>query len=227
VNRLWHWLLLAAWTVFGSGCNSPVKGLFPPATGAPRKAIYLANHGWHTGLIVARKDIPTNAWPAARDFATFEYLEVGWGDDGFYRAEKITSGITLKALFWPTPSVLHVVGFNGAPVDYFSSSKVFRVELTPEGFERLCRFIDTAYARTSRGTTIPLGPGLYGTSEFYRADGSYYFPRSCNYWTASALRTAGCPVRPLCSVTAGCLMNGVRFFATELKPAPQARRTVP
>lgn len=221
MNRLWLCPLLAVLTVLGSGCASPIKGLFPPATGAPRKTIHLVSHGWHTGLIVARSDIPTNVWSASRDFAAFEKLEIGWGDDGFYRADKITSGITLQALFWKNPSVLHVVGFNGAPVDYFSSSNVLRVDLTPEGFERLCHFIDAGYARTSIGRTIPLGPGLYGTSEFYRANGSYYFPHSCNHWTASALRAAGCPVRPLCSVTAGCLMTGGRSFSTEVLPAPR------
>ena len=52
---------------------------------------------------------------------------MGWGDDGFYRSDKITTGVTLKALFWPTPSVLHVVGFNDAPESYFVESKVVRM----------------------------------------------------------------------------------------------------
>ncbi len=117
-------------------------------------------------------------------------------------------------MFWPTPTVLHVVGFNGPPEIVFSGSKLVGVELSPEGFARLCQFIDTTYTRTSAGRTIPLGPGLYGTSEFYRAHGSYYFPYTCNHWAASALRKAGCPVTPVCSVTAGCLMFQTRRFGT-------------
>lgn len=200
--------------MFSSGCVSATRSIFPPAAGAYHKTIHVVSHGWHTGVIVSRADIPDNVWPAQRDFARFENLEVGWGDDGFYRAKKITTGITLKAIFWPTPSVLHVVGFDGLPENTFPESKVIRVELSPEGFARLCKFIDATYTRGSKGQTLPLGPGLYGTSEFYRANGSYYFPRSCNYWTAGALRSAGCPATPLCSVTASCLMAQVKRFGT-------------
>jgi uncharacterized protein (TIGR02117 family) len=206
------WLLLAALVAGGTGCLSPVKGVFPPAAGTPHRTVHIVSHGWHTGVIVSRADIPTNVWPAQRDFARFEFLEVGWGDDGFYRADKITTGITLKALFWGNPSVLHVVGFNEPPATYFSKSKLARVELSPEGFARLCQFIDTSYTRTAAGNTIPLGSGIYGHSEFYRANGSYYFPHTCNHWAAGALRAAGCPVTPLCSVTAGCVMGQVRRF---------------
>ena len=204
--------------VFSTGCLAPKKSLFPPAAGAPHKTIHVVSHGWHTGLIVSRADIPTNFWPAQRDFARFESLEVGWGDDGFYRADKITTIITLKALFWPTPSVLHVAGFNGPPEQTFSESKLVRVELSPEGFARLCRFIDSTYTRTAAGRTIPLGPGLYGTSEFYRANGSYCFLYTCNHWAASALREAGCPVTPLCSATSGCLIFQTRRFGTPVAP---------
>ena len=221
------WILLAGLMVGGTGCLAPVKGVFPPAAGTPHKTIHVVSHGWHTGVIVSRADIPTNVWPAQRDFARFEFLEVGWGDDGFYRAEKITTAITLQAVFWPTPSVLHVVGFNDPPARYFSESKLVRVELSPEGFARLCQFIDATYTRTPSGHTIPLGPGLYGDSEFYRANGSYYLPHTCNHWAAGALRAAGCPVTPLCAVTAGCLMSQVRRFGTVVargSPEPQQPR---
>ena len=201
-----------------TGCLGPKKELFPPAAAAPCKTIHVVSHGWHTGVIISRADISTNIWPAQRDFAPFESVEVGWGDDGFYRCDKITLAITLKALFWPTPSVLQVVGFNGPPEREFPESQVIRVELSPEGFKRLCIFIDRAYARTAAGRAIPLGPGLYGTSEFYRANGSYYFPKTCNSWTASALRSAGCPMTPLWSVTAGSVMSQARRFGTVLQP---------
>ncbi len=209
---------LASLTLLCTGCLGPKKSLFPPAAGAPRKIIHVVSHGWHTGVIVSRADIPTNVWPAQRDFGAFESVEVGWGDDGFYRSEKITATIAVKALFWPTPSVLHVVGFNGPPEREFPESQVVRVELSPEGFTQLCTFMDRAYAHTASGRAIPLGPGLYGESEFYRASGSYYFPKTCNSWTASALRSAGCPITPLWSVTSGSVMSQAKKFGTVLPP---------
>ena len=218
MSRIVVVLALLIVAAFGAGCVSPRSPAFPPAAGAPRKTIHVVSHGWHTGVVFSRADIPPNVWPAQNDFAPFEFIEVGWGDDGFYRTEKITAGITLKAIFWPTPSVLHMVGFDRPPAKSFPDSKVIRVELTPEGFSNLCAFVDAAYTRTASSQAIPLGPGLYGESEFYRANGSYYFPRSCNYWTASALRSAGCPTVPLCSVTASCLMAQVRRFGVLVQP---------
>ena len=209
---------LTALALLGTGCLGPKKNLFPPAAGAPRKTIHVVSHGWHTGIIVLRADIPTNVWPAQRDFAEFASLEVGWGNDGFYRADKITTAIAVKALCWPTPSVLHVVGFNGPPEREFPESKVIRVELSADGFTRLCAFMDRAYAHTVSGSAIPLGPGLYGDSEFYRANGRYYLPKTCNSWTASALRSAGCPITPLWSVTAGSVMRQAQKFGTVLQP---------
>ncbi len=209
---------LSALALLCTGCLGPKKNLFPPAAGAPRTTIHLISHGWHTGVIVSRADLPTNVWPAQRDFAEFESVEVGWGDDGFYRSDEITTAITMKALFWPTPSVLHAVGFNGPPEREFPDSKVIRVELSAEGFARLCTFMDRAYTHTASGQAIPLGAGLYGASEFYRAHGSYYFPKTCNSWTASALRSAGCPMTPLWSVTAGSVMWQAKKFGTVLQP---------
>ena len=219
VMKTWPQIIsLTALALLGTGCLGPKKNLFPPAAGAPHKIIHVVSHGWHTGVIVSRADIPTNTWPAQRDFAAFESLEVGWGDDGFYRSEKITATIAVKALFWPTPSVLHVVGFNGSPEREFPESKVVRVELSAEGFTHLCGFLDRTYAHTASGQAIPLGPGLYGESEFYRANGSYYFPKTCNAWTASALRSAGCPITPLWSVSAGRVMMQAKKFGTVLQP---------
>lgn len=218
MKRLASLIWLVGLALFATGCLGPKKILFPPAAGAPRKTIHVVSHGWHTGVIVSRADIPTNVWPAHRDFAPFESVEVGWGDDGFYRCDEITTAITIKALFWPTPSVLHVVGFNGPPEREFPASQVIRVELSPEGFARLCAQIDHEFTQTQQGKPIPLGPGLYGESEFYRANQSYYFPKTCNWWTARTLRAAGCPITPLWSITAGSVMSQAQRFGTVLQP---------
>ena len=71
-----------------------------------------------------------------------------------------------------------------------------------------------------------LGEGLYGRSRFYRANGSYYFPKTCNVWTAQALKTAGLPTRPATSMTAESVLRqslkigrDVQKFASWVKRA--------
>ena len=209
-----RWLLLFALAVFGAGCVTPIEGLFPPAAGAPRKTIYIVSHGWHAGLTMARADIPTNLCSVLRDLSQSEFVEVGWGEEVSCRSEKITGAIAFKALIGPSPSVLRVIGFDAPLTLNASPGELVRVELSEEGFTRLCAFVDDEFTRDSAGKPILLGPGLDGISQLYRANCSYYFPRSCNTWIAAALRHAGCPVAEICSVTTGCLMVQVRRFGT-------------
>lgn len=171
-----------------------------------------------------RSELPDAFWAANRDFAQYPLVEIGWGDEGFYMAERITVPIACKAVFWPTPTVLHVVGLSGPPEEEFPESTVVELKLSERGLSNLVQFIDVSRARDPHGHSMALGRGLYGDSEFFRANGSYYFPRTCNWWTASALRSAGCPVRPICSVTATCFMFQVkRFGRVAQRGEPQSK----
>lgn len=174
--------------------------------------IFVVGHGWHTGIVIPTNAIPQEDWPESAAFDSANFVEVGWGDEGFYRAKSITLGVTAKALFVPTSSVLHVVGINKSPVEVFSHSDVIEVPVTRQQLAKLCQFIHETYEWNEDGQPIALGPGLYGDSYFYRAHESYYFPKTCNVWTAKALRVAGLPTNPLLSTTAGGVVKQARKF---------------
>ena len=176
------------------------------------KRIYLLGHGWHTGLAVECEDVSAEIWPGSRHFPDADFIEVGWGDEGFYRAEKVTLTLTLKALFLPTPSVLHLVEIRGAVDEFFQRSSLMEIDVTDDGFENLCGFIHSAYHRTESDGVQILGPGIYGRSCFFRARQKYFFPRTCNVWTARALRVAGLPVRPLLAQSSNSVMRQCRKF---------------
>jgi len=202
------------------GCLGPVAGLYPPQENQPSTVIYVVDHGWHTGVVIPRIEIPPDLWPEQTDFLDFDYLEVGWGDEGFYRAQKITIGLALRAIFIPTPSILHIVGVN-APIDqYFYGSDIIEVELSGEGFRELCSFIDSTFDRGDNSRTTPLGPGIYGPSLFYRASGYYYFPKTCNVWTARAIRRAGAPITPFYAITADNVLYQTSKFGTVIQRMP-------
>ncbi len=204
--------LAIALAVMG-GCAAPVKGLFPPAENAPSKRIYLVSHGWHAGIVIRRGDIPDGVWTEhRRDFAQEKYLEVGWGDRDFYQAPEPTVGMKLKAALLPTNSVLHVVGFSDPVTDYFPYSEIIEIALSYEGFERLCRYIAQSYKKDERGELMALGPGLYGNSRFYQSKETYHVFKTCNVWTARALRAAGCPVRPGSLIKVKSLMSRAQTF---------------
>lgn len=207
-------------TVLLAGCLGPVQGVFPAGSGQPTQTVYVVNHGWHTGIVVPTAPLPASIRPVWLDVTRHPHLEMGWGDDGFYRAEQVTSGIALRAMFWRNPAVLHVVAVDKPPEVYFAGSGIIAVTVSAEGFRRLCTYLADSYATTDRGEVFDLGTGIYGTSRFYRATGHYYFPNTCNKWTARALRATGAPISPFYALRAENVFSQSRKFGVVVRELP-------
>lgn len=184
------------------------------------KTVYVVGHGWHTGLVLRTSDISPDVVPEIRDFEDTHFVELGWGDEGFYRARSITIPLVLRAAFWPTPSVLHVAGFRGSVKRFYQVSDIHEVNLSDDQFDNMCRFVGDTFARTETGESIPLGPGIYGESTFYRAKEKYYIPKTCNTWTAKALKHGGFPIIPQFAVTADNVLSRTRRFGHVLQESP-------
>src|SRR5262245_65862822 len=84
--------------------------LYPPPSGAPRIEVFIVTNFYHSGLIVTRAalaeaarrhSLPELAAVAAR-FGPYEWLEFGWGSDGFYTRvatnNELTNALALSAL---------------------------------------------------------------------------------------------------------------------------------
>ena len=201
-------------------CATHVQGLFPPPKNAPTRSIYLVNQGWHAGIIVKRADIPNGVWLEHKDFPDSEYLEVGWGDRDYYQDPDPHFGITLKAALWPTESVLHIATFNGSVTGYFENREIIKIELSEQGFEKLCRYFSESYAKDDTEKAIPLRSGLYGKSSFYLSRETYHVFKTCNVWTARGLRAAGLPIASAWTIQVDSLMSEARAFGTLVQSGP-------
>jgi uncharacterized protein (TIGR02117 family) len=210
--------------VFAFACTGLAPMLLP-SPNEPAPVIYLVSHGWHTGLVLKRVDIPAALWPESRDFPEADYLEVGWGDWDYYQTPEPGLGLTLKAAFWPTASVLHVVGFHESVTEYFPTSEIIALKLSLSGLECLVAYIHDSYARDDAAKTAPLGKGLYGDSRFYPARGKFHLFNTCNVWTARALRAAGYPIGPFTAITANDLMSQARAFGKVVQ-APEESQLI-
>jgi len=191
-----------------AGCALPAATNSPPQQVAA--SIHLINHGWHSGIAIARADLP-DGFPALADFPRADHLEFGWGDAEYYLAAAPTLRQGMQALFRPTPSVLHTAAIDGDVAAAFPSSTIVRLRISADGLRKLLEFIGAEFQRDTRGAPIAVAPGLYGASRFYRANGTFQFPRTCNWWTAEALAAAGVPVEPGRAATArGLLAQAAR-----------------
>ncbi len=200
---------LALIIVFIPGCAAREASLCTASDEARRKVFQVVQHGWHVGIVVDQDEMTSRVPLQGGDFSRAAHLEIGWGDARFYQADEPSAGLALRAALWPTASVMHVVGFSGDPARYFSASEVIDICVSNSAYGRMLDFIMESFERGPDGEVIPLGPGLYGNSRFYRAKGSFHLFNTCNTWAARAVAATGTPVSTRI-VTAGELVSQLR-----------------
>ena len=222
-------LLLAAGLAMLAGCSTEPEIVRPaPATtndtSRPLRA-YVVSHGWHTGLIVPAMALNAQIPELAARFGTaIAFYEIGWGDKGFYQAKDITTGLTLRALFWSPGTVVHVSAVPVSPLESFPESEVVPLCVSQSQGDALNRFLSRSFSRDETGRLVPLSKGIYGDSQFYAAAGRYSVANTCNKWTAKGLVSAGFDLDPAFELTAGSVLNALRGShahpACDAKAAP-------
>ncbi|MFL6799256.1 MAG: DUF2459 domain-containing protein [Xanthobacteraceae bacterium] len=204
----------------GASARRGDKSLWPAHAGEATHEIVLVSHGYHAGIIIsvdeaaveaARHGLAAVAYAMSR-FAGFERLEIGWGEEAFYQGVPVfdwsSLPLALRALFRPgNSSVLHVAGLVD-PRATFPRADLVSVTLGSVGFARMVRKLDATFARGQSGLPQELGRGLYGTSLFFRANGTFNVFMVCNHWVADLLDAAGVPTSPvLATLPAGLLLD--------------------
>jgi len=205
-----------------SACAGPAKVPPAPVPSEPFSPIYVIGQGWHAGIALRRADIPPGLVPESADFPGADYLELGWGDWDYYQAGDPGLWLTLKAALWPTASVLHVVGVQGAVADRFGGFEIVRLDITRSRAAELAAFVHASFRRAGVAKAGPLQRGYGLDSFFYPATGNFHIFNNCNTWAARALEAAGYPMGKLLPFTVEQLMARARRHA-----AAQDRRAAP
>src|SRR5688572_30144225 len=89
------------------------RTMWPAAPGDPTNIVYVVSHGYHAGIVIPRAlsaEIAeqrrfTAVRAVTQRFASYPWLEIGWGDEGFYTQAPTLASVTvplaLRALFRP------------------------------------------------------------------------------------------------------------------------------
>ncbi|HHI94558.1 MAG TPA: TIGR02117 family protein [Gammaproteobacteria bacterium] len=192
-----------------AGCSTKPYIIKPAENISSEKPnkIYVVGHDWHTGFIIPANRIQRLVPGLAERFGNADFLELGWGDKGFYLSGEMTAGLVLRAIFWPTDSVMHVVAVSDNVHRFFPGSEIEPVYLSDEEYASLLKYISNSFYRNKKGEIIKLEKGLYGNSQFYAGEGDYFLMNTCNKWTAKGLRSAGMGIGTTFSLTADSVMN--------------------
>lgn len=201
--------LLILTICFVTACSSKPHAVEPieGTSESPNQTIYVVSHGWHTGFVIPAEEISAQLPQLRERFPDTSRIEFGWGDKGFYQAKEITSGLTLRAIFSPTESVVHAVAVPGNVEQYFSGSDVKELCLEGYEYESLISFLIGSFGLDENGKLVALKNGIYGDSQFYQGTGDYYLMNTCNKWTAKGLKSAGFDVSPTFKLTADSVMD--------------------
>ena len=113
--------------------------------------------------------------------------------------------MALKAAFWSSGSVLHVVGFTDAVRAFYPSAEIIELRLSPSAYDSVVGFISQSFSRFHPEERARASEGLYGYSRFYPSNRKFSLVNTCNTWVVRALETAGLPVSAGMVITAGQL----------------------
>ncbi len=159
--------------------------------------IYIANQGIHTAIVVPVENKYFNWHQYLRlseigreANSDYQYLSFGWGDRAFMLETATSATINpvtaFKALFLPTPSTMHVQGYLVFP----RNKETKCVKISGANYLNIVNFIKSSFQLDAGGNKIKIGYGYHNSDSFYEAQGNYSILRTCNDWTAEALRKA-------------------------------------
>ncbi len=168
--------------------------------------------GWHSGIVLDMNEIPKADQPYFSLFARHRWVEISWGDDAFYRNQNKTFSwpLAIRAIVWPTKSVLHVVGYDMPPHAIYGMARVQKIPVDARKFRHLLKFVTSYFTGDSAVPYDIVERGLYGDSWFLKSKRKYVFPFTCNVWTAQALKEAGLPLTPVLYQIPGILAEVLR-----------------
>ena len=85
--------------------------------------------------------------PELKEFPRAQMIEFSWGDRDYFPDPDAGVFTALKAAFWSSGSVLHLVGFDGPAENFFRDALITELHLSEEAFTRLLAFLASTFAR--------------------------------------------------------------------------------
>jgi uncharacterized protein (TIGR02117 family) len=178
------------------------------------RTVFIIHDSWHAAIVLRKDDLSTATLPELADFPDARFVEFSWGDKDYFPDPDSGFSMALKAAFWSSGSVLHLVGSNDAPKIFYPKAEVIELHFSPTAFDRLINFLSQSFLRPNSKGRAQASAGLYSYSRFYPSSGKFSLLNTCNTWVAQTLETAGLPVSASRVITAGQLAEQIDKIKT-------------
>lgn len=214
--------------VFGCCLQACTAGAPEPGECIAPRTLYVLAEGWHTGLVFPAADLIARLPALEAEFGTARWLEVGWGDERYYRAEKGTVALALRAVLWPTDSALHLAPRPEPSRLEAAGIEVVALRVEEEGYRATLDFVVDSFAAGVEGPVIRLGAAPAGFGAFFAANGRFHLFNTCNTWVAHGIRHTGYPVSTRVMTVRGVMSQLPRGAAGRTgcyRPSPSATQS--
>ena len=169
------------------GCAT--RQLPPPRDPRP---LWLVSNGFHTAIGLRARDAGPRLRALAPD-ADAPWLLIGWGNSGFFLGHESGLWAMVRHGLLPARSALHIVPSQRPLAKRFAHSDVIALQVEAGRLSEALQMIEKSFARDADGRALPIAPGYFPDSVFYRGREWFWFPKTCNTWTARVLTRAGIP----------------------------------
>src|ERR1051325_6886136 len=172
------------------------------------KTVFVVHGGWHAAIVLSTADISQLEVPEIADFPQSRFIEFSWGDKDYFPDPHAGPLAALKAAFWSSGSVLHLVGFTEEIAKFYSGAEIIELQFAAPAYGELLSYLSETFARSGR-VRASSHAGLYPYSRFYPATRQFALWNTCNTWVAEALAAGGFPISPSFVITAGQLSEQI------------------
>lgn len=198
-----------------TGCANRNLQLYLQQHGSYPHAVYVIDHGIHTAIVMETTQILPAIGLQHSIYNKYRYVEIGRGDAGFYQDTEEKLSTALAALFYSTPAVLHMRGYNRPPYQRYPQSRTLEVRLSPVALQKLVDALADSFVMENEAA-MQVAEGLDERSRFFAARGSYHLFYTCNNWTAEMIELADYPLNHRWAFFAGSVMRQIESVQRRL-----------
>jgi len=154
------------------------------------ETIYLRSNGVHLDIILRKKDLEKPLINGLVYLPADNFFSFGWGDEDFYLNTPTWSDLTfktaIKAVFLQGPSLIHVSRYERV------QTKWVEIKVSKSELGKINALIQKSFRADTNGEKIHLSEKGYSyNDDFYKAEGSYSYYKTCNSWVNTIFKKSG------------------------------------